>query len=73
MHLFDEMQQHGLQPEVITYSTQIRACRKGKTTERSLHVFVKMQQQGKQPNIVTYDKAVGRSAAISEKDRTTEV
>ena len=48
MQLFDEMQQQGLEPNVINYTAVISA---GKLT---LQLFDEMRQQGLQHNVITY-------------------
>ena len=50
--LFDEMQQQGLEPNVITYTTVISA---GLLT---LQLLVELRQQGLQPNVVTFSAVV---------------
>ena len=52
LRLSDEMQQRGLQHDVITYSARISACGKCSMTERALQFLDEMQQQGLQPNVI---------------------
>ena len=58
MQLFAEMQQKGLQPDLITYSTVISACGNGGDAERALQLFVEMQQKGLQPDVITYTAVI---------------
>ena len=39
LEMLEAMQQEGVMPSVITYSTLISACEKGKQQERALEVF----------------------------------
>ena len=45
-------------PDVITYSTLISACEKGKQPQRAQEVFEAMQAQGEVPNIITYSALI---------------
>ena len=53
MLLFEEMQQQGLQLNVIAYSAVFSACGKCEMPERALQLFDELQQQGLQPNVIT--------------------
>ena len=58
MQNFSEMQQQGLQSDVITYNSVISACGKGRKAERASQLFYEMRQQGLQPNVITYNSVV---------------
>ena len=59
LQLSDEMQQQGLQPNVITYSAVVSACGKCEIPERALQLFDEMQQQGLEPNVIIYTAVIG--------------
>ena len=45
------MKQHGIVPDVITYSTLISVLEKGKQPEQVLKIFKDMNQHGIVPNV----------------------
>ena len=48
------MQQHGIEPNVITCSALISALEKGKQPGRALKIFEQMQHHGIEHNGITY-------------------
>ena len=58
LQLFVEMQQKGLQPDVITYTAVITACAKGGMAKRALQLFDAMRHHGLQPNVITYNAVI---------------
>ena len=58
LRLSDEMQQRGLQHDVITYSAQISACGKGRMTARAWLLSDVVQQQGLWPIVITYSALI---------------
>ena len=47
-----EMRQHGLEPDVITYSAAISACEKCQKCEKALELMAEMRQHGPDPNVI---------------------
>ena len=63
LELLAEVQQKGLAPNAITYSTAISACGKAKQPRKAMELLAKMQQEGLASDAITY------SAAISACDK----
>ena len=67
LQLFDEMQQQGLEPNVITYTAVIS------TGELTLQLFDEMRQQGLQPNVVTFSAVVSAFAKCKMPQRVLQL
>jgi pentatricopeptide repeat protein len=59
LEVFQEMQQIGVEPNVITYNAFISACKKGKKAEKALEVFQEMRQRGLEPDAAISTSATG--------------
>ena len=53
LHLFKAMRKQHMVPNVVTYSTLIRACETCQQSEHALELFKEMQQRGAVPNVIT--------------------
>ena len=60
-------------PNVITHSTLISTCEKGKQPERALEVFKAMQQQGVMPNVIAYSALISACEKGKQPERALEV
>ena len=54
LNLLAEMQDQGLEPNVITYSAAISTCEKGSQWQQALELLAEMQAQGLEPDVITY-------------------
>jgi pentatricopeptide repeat protein len=52
------MREHGIEPNVITYSVAISACGKGSKWERALELLSEMRERRIDPNAITYSAAI---------------
>ena len=67
LHPFNEMQQQGLEPNVITYTTVIGAG------ELTLQFFDEMRQQGLQPNVVTFSTVASACRKCKMPQRVSQL
>ena len=51
------MQRKGLEPGLITYSTAISACEKGKQPDKALKLLEDMLRKGLKPDMITQSAA----------------
>ena len=67
------MQQRGLKPNVITYSSLISACSKGTETEKASEVCADMKRSGLQPDVITFKALISACSKANEREKTLEV
>ena len=65
--MFQAMQQQGGVPNVVTYSSLISACEKGKQPEEDQGMFQAMQRQGIVPNSATYRALISACEKLASK------
>ena len=63
------MQQKGLTPDVIKYTTSIDACMKSELVERALPFFAQMHDKHITPNANTYSIAIDACANGGKAER----
>ena len=52
MEIFASMEHQRLQPDVITYSSLISVCEKGKNPERAMKIFASMEHERVQTDLI---------------------
>ena len=67
------MRQSRLQPDVITYSSFISACAKGKETDKALEIFAEMKQSGLQPDVITFSELVSACFQGDRSEKALEI
>ena len=58
LHLFNDMVDATVAPDVISYSAAISSCEKGQQWQMALHLFHKMEQDQLQPNVISYSATI---------------
>ena len=58
---------------MITFSSLISACEKGKNPEQALEIFVSMEHQRVQPNVITFSSLISAYEKDKNPDRTLEI
>ena len=53
----DEMPQHALKPDVISYKAATSACEKGGQWQRALELLEGMPQRALKPDVISYSAA----------------
>jgi pentatricopeptide repeat domain-containing protein 1 len=56
--MFHSMKDHGLKPNVITFSATISACEKGGQWKKALELFHSMKGHGVKPSVITFSAAI---------------
>ena len=73
LSILGEMQQRGLEPNVITYNALISACEKGHNAEKAMELFVEMHQRGLEPNVITYTTLISACAKDHNAEKAMEL
>ena len=68
MEIFASMEHERVQPDVITYSSLISACKKGKNPERALEILASMEHQHLQPDVIDLRRIVQRLERHAKDD-----
>ena len=70
LEVYDEMQQRGLQPQLITYDALIRACEEAGLFDKALDIRDEMKQKG----VITSNSLVSECKAKKAKiaDKTAQ-
>ena len=61
LEMFQATRQQDMTPHVVSYTTLISACQKGKQPEQALELFKAMRQQVVMSNVITYNTLIGAS------------
>jgi hypothetical protein len=59
LHALDDMQRCDIEPDAISYNTEIGTCENCVRPEQALQLLVEMNQRGLKPNVITNISVLG--------------
>ncbi|CAE8619334.1 unnamed protein product, partial [Polarella glacialis] len=72
LRLIREMQDAGIQPDLVTYNWVLSAMQKDKQVERAMTMLTEMQEKSIEPDLQSYNNCVG-ACKSSEWTRSLEI